>query len=82
MSTENITIPPETARHVLWVFGHRGGRRPETFTQKLLDALVHADLMDTAKLAAAFPAEVEAVKLAKYIENGVERLQQIAGVTP
>jgi hypothetical protein len=82
MSTTGATIPIETARHVLWVFGSEGGYRPGSFTQRLLELLAHADAVNAAKLAQAFPAEAAAVQLAQYDENGIAQLSAIATGQP
>jgi len=79
MSTQTPVISKDTARHVLWMFGTEGGYRPGTFTQKLLELLAYADPENTAKLAVAFPAEAEAVRIAKYERDGAEQLLRIAG---
>lgn len=78
MSNDSITIPPETARHVLWVFGEERGYRPGNFTQGLLELLARADIVNAARLSIAYPAEAEAVRLAKYDENGLTQLHAIA----
>ncbi|MFD6180115.1 hypothetical protein [Streptomyces goshikiensis] len=79
MSTETPTIPAETARHVIWTFGEQGGYRPGTFTMKLLELLAYADRDHTARLAIAYPVEAEAVRMAKYDSDGIDRLKRIAG---
>jgi hypothetical protein len=78
MSTTSPTIPAETARHVLWMFGSEGGYRPGSFTQRLLELLAHADRVNLAKLAQAYPAEAAAVDLAQNDENGIAKLSRIA----
>jgi hypothetical protein len=78
MSTETVTISPETARHALWVFSCVGGARPGSFTEALLGAFAAADTANEARLAIAYPAEAAAVRLAKYDEDGIKKLQQIA----
>lgn len=78
MSTNSPTIPPETARHVLWLFGHDGGYQPGTFTQKLIDLLAYAPPVQMAKLGLGYPVETEAVRLAKYDETGIDQLKKIA----
>lgn len=78
MSTTEPTITAETARHVLWTFGHEGGYQPGTFTQKLLELLAYAPPVQTAKLALGYPEETEAVRLAKYDETGIDQLKKIA----
>lgn len=80
MSTNSPTIPPETARHVLWTFGHKGGYQPGTYHQKLLDLLAYAPPVELAKLAQVYPAESEAVRMAKYDEDGISRLKSAAGL--
>lgn len=78
MDTNSTTIPLETARHVLWVFGREGGYRPGSFTQRLIELLAHADNINLAKLAQAFPAEAAAVSIAQYDEQGIAKLHAIA----
>lgn len=78
MSTNSPIIPPETARHVLWMFGYEGGYQPGTFSQKLLDLLAYAPPVQMAKLALSYPVETEAVRLAKYDENGIDKLKALA----
>lgn len=84
MSTNQPTITPETARHVLWTFGHEGGYRPGTFTTKLLELLAYAPPTQEARLALGYPEETAAVHLAKHTEDGIAKLKTIAvggGVT-
>ncbi|MFE2324651.1 hypothetical protein ACFXD5_12150 [Streptomyces sp. NPDC059385] len=71
------TIPAETARHVLAVFGH-GGVRPGRFGEQLISLIAGADLQNMARLADAFPAETEAVRMAQYDNDGIAKLQAIA----
>ena len=78
MSTNSPTIPPETARHVLWMFGREGGYQPGTFSQKLLELLAYAPPVQMAKLALGYPVETEAVRLAKYDEDGIDKLKAAA----
>ncbi|MFD6551290.1 hypothetical protein [Streptomyces sp. NPDC058398] len=78
MSTDSITIPPETARHVLWTFACAGGYQPGSFTLKLLELLASADPANTRRLATAFPAEAEAVRMAKNDQDGIAKLTAIA----
>lgn len=80
MSTSSPSIPAETARHVLWTFGHRGGYQPGTYHQKLLDLLAYAPPVELAKLAQIYPAEAEAVRMAKYDETGIDKLKRAAGL--
>lgn len=77
MSTETPTIPAETARHVLAIFGH-GGVNPGRFGEQLITLIAGADLQNMARLADAFPSEVEAVRLAQYDADGIVKLQTIA----
>ncbi|MFF8902602.1 hypothetical protein ACF082_34610 [Streptomyces lydicus] len=72
-------VPWVTARHVLWTFSEDGGMRPGSFTQQLIDTCARADVMQLARLAQAYPAEAHAVHLAKNTEDGIARLQAIAG---
>ncbi|MFE4867652.1 hypothetical protein [Streptomyces sp. NPDC056682] len=78
MSTENITIPPETARHVLWHYGHDGGWQPGSFTQRLMAAFDAADIDNAGILATAYPELGAAMLAAKYDEDGIDRLKKIA----
>jgi hypothetical protein len=77
MSIETNTIPAETASHVLAMFGY-GGYPPGRWGQQLLELIAGADIENTALLAQAFPAEVQAVQIAKYDKSGIARLQAIA----
>lgn len=77
MNTETPTIPAETASNTLWVFGYRGAE-PGSFTRRLIDTIAHADRVHEARLAQVFPAEAAAVRLAKYDEQGIAKLQVIA----
>ncbi|MFD4921198.1 hypothetical protein ACFWNE_07740 [Streptomyces goshikiensis] len=77
MSTETPTIPAETARHVLSMFG-AGGYPPGRFGRQLLELIAGADRQNMARLAMTFPAEVEAVRMAQYDEDGIAKLQAIA----
>ncbi|MFJ3812229.1 hypothetical protein ACIPWE_38440 [Streptomyces sp. NPDC090073] len=81
MSTSSPTIPAETARHVLWLYGAEGGYQPGTFTQRLMAAIEAADVINTARLRAAFPELVDAIVLAGNSRDGITRLQEAAGIT-
>ncbi|WP_328313137.1 hypothetical protein OG432_24660 [Streptomyces sp. NBC_00442] len=74
MSTENITIPPEAARHVLWHYGRVGGQQPGTFTQHLMAAIESADVINRATLRGAYPALSAALHMARYDEEGLSKL--------
>lgn len=78
MSTDNITVPPETARHVLWMFGGDGGAEPGPFTTQLLRLIGYADHDNKAKLATLYPAETHAVDMAQLDPDGMAALQKIA----
>lgn len=71
------TIPAETARHVLRVFGHEGGHQPGSFTERLIELLAYADRTNLAKLAQIYPAEAAAVDLAQNHTGGVDQLKRI-----
>lgn len=71
------TIPPETANHVLFHFGH-GGYEADTFTRNLITAIDSADMENVARLANAYPQLVAAVIAVKYDPDGVGALQRIA----
>lgn len=77
MDRNTPTIPAETARHVLAVF-NRGGYPPGRFGLQLLQLIAGADQDNLARLAEAYPTEVEAVRMAQYDEDGISRLQAIA----
>jgi hypothetical protein len=77
MSIETTTIPAEIASNTLWVFGYRGAE-PGSFTRRLIDTIAHADRVNEARLAQVFPAEAAAVRLAKYDDQGIAKLQVIA----
>lgn len=72
-------IPSETARHVLWFYGHAGGIKPGQFTRLLMAAIDSADVDNTAALANAFPALVAAIVAAKLDPDGIKALQRAAG---
>lgn len=80
MSTDNITIPPETARHVLWHYGRAGAIQPGTFIQRLMEAFDAADIDNAGILASAYPELGAAMLAAKLDEDGIDRLKRIAGV--
>lgn len=77
MSTESTT---ETACHVLWHYGHRGGYQPGRFTRLLMQAIDAADVTHTARLAGAYPELVEAMNLAANREDGIAQLKKAAGL--
>ncbi len=79
MSTTHPTIPPETARHVLWYYERDGGIKPGSFTQHLLAAIDSADIVNVGLLANAYPELVAAVVAAKCDPDGIAALQRIAG---
>lgn len=78
MSTTPLTITQETARHVLWMFGHPGGQQPGRFTQHLAAAIECADRKHAAILAEAFPDLAGAILLAKHHEDGIDQLREFA----
>jgi uncharacterized protein (DUF2236 family) len=78
MSTEDITIPPETARHVLWHYGRAGAIQPGSFTQRLMEAFDAADIDNAGILADAYPELGAAMLAAKLDEDGIDRLKRIA----
>lgn len=80
MSTSSPTIPAETARHVLWHYGQDGGHQPGSFTQRLMEAFAAADMVNTAKLANAYPDYAAAFIAANLDPDGIASLQRIAGV--
>lgn len=78
MDTSSLTIPAETARHVLWRYDRTGGAQPGPFTQSLMAAISHADRRNQAILREAYPELSEALRLARYDDAGLKKLQEIA----
>ena len=78
MDLTSLTIPIETARHVLWRYDRIGGAQPGTFTQHLMATIESADMRNRAILREAFPELSEALRLARYDEDGLAKLQDIA----
>lgn len=77
MSTETPTIPAEIANHVLFHFGH-GGCQAGSFTQFLIQAIDHADVIHQDKLALGFSDYVAAIVAVQYDPDGIANLQRIA----
>ncbi|MFE9949344.1 hypothetical protein ACFYRJ_17635 [Streptomyces sp. NPDC005531] len=77
MSTQTIT--EDTARHVLWHYGSEGGLQPGNGTQRLMEAIDAADMVNVERLRLGFPELVTAMLAAKNDLDGISRLQQIAG---
>lgn len=79
-------ITPTVANHVLAQvaqadgvdLGPDVGYLAGSFTQPLLEAFLHADNVNFARLATAFPGYGAAVAMYKYTETGVDRLREIA----
>ncbi|MGA4864159.1 hypothetical protein ACPB9J_16080 [Streptomyces lavendulocolor] len=78
MDTTEPVITPETARHVLFMFGRPGGQQPGRFTQHLMAAIECADLVNASLLVEVYPELVAAVRLAKYHDGGIDQLKAIA----
>jgi hypothetical protein len=78
MDTTEPTITTETARHVLFMFGHDGGAQPGRFTRHLICAIECADLVNASQLVEVYPELVAAVRLAKYHDDGIDQLKTIA----
>jgi hypothetical protein len=72
-----ITIPAETAAHVLWQ-DNLGGWPPSTFSAKLLTAWTSADTANAERLAVGFPEHAAAIALVRSGQQGIETLQTIA----
>lgn len=64
----------QAAAHVLWYFV-REGYQPGSFTEKLLSAFAHADVINLVKLSLAFPELGEAYRLAAHHEGGLDALR-------
>lgn len=73
-------IPPDVAAHVLAFYGKDGGKQPGSFTEYLIHAISHADMVNTAKLAELYPDYVTAVTAAQYDPDGIAALQRAAGI--
>ncbi len=77
MSTRSTSIPPDVAAHVLYYYGHTG-IPAGPWTNRLIELIDRADMVNKAKLTAAFPGYAGAVLLAQYADNGIEVLKDIA----
>ncbi|MGW0012436.1 hypothetical protein ACWDVX_22170 [Streptomyces tendae] len=77
-SETEVTIPIETAAHVLWTEA-LGGWPPSTFATKLLSLWTSADTDHAARLAVAFPEYAAAIALVKSGQDGIQQLRAIAG---
>ncbi|WP_327160490.1 hypothetical protein [Streptomyces zaomyceticus] len=77
--SDETAISPETARHVLWLFGRQGGVQPGSFTQRLMAAIDAADVLNQQKIANEYPDLVAAIRMAGNDDTGIATLQQIAG---
>lgn len=59
-----IELDPETvSRSVAWFYGREGGWQPGSFVEALLTAISRADQENLFRLALAFPAYVEAMRV-------------------
>ncbi|MFD7616621.1 hypothetical protein [Streptomyces sp. NPDC059802] len=79
MSTQTPAITEDTARHVLWHYGRDGGAQPGSFTQRLMEAMDAADIVNLAILSSVYPELVAALYAAKNDVSGIAQLQKIAG---
>ncbi|MFG3136053.1 hypothetical protein ACGFZA_07500 [Streptomyces sp. NPDC048211] len=77
MTTQPIT--EDTARHVLWHYGSKGGIQPGAFTQRLMETIDAADRVNAEILRGAYPALVTAMLTAKNDSGGILQLQQSVG---
>lgn len=73
-----VTIPAETAAHVLFQEA-LGGWPPSTFASKLLNLWTSADTANAEHLADAFPGYAAAIALVKSGQTGIQQLRAIAG---
>ncbi|MFD5137493.1 hypothetical protein ACFWMX_14825 [Streptomyces sp. NPDC058378] len=78
MSTTTPVITEDTARHVLWHYGRPGGMQPGSYTERLMEAIDAADMVNAEKLRGAYPELVSAMLAAKNDLDGIDCLQQIA----
>ncbi|WP_406501918.1 hypothetical protein OHA04_37395 [Streptomyces sp. NBC_01590] len=79
MSTQTPVITEDIARHVLWHYGCDGGIQPGSYTERLMETIDAADVVNAEILRGAYPELVAAMLTAKDDIGGVEHLQQIAG---
>ena len=77
MSTSSPTIPADVASHVLFHFGHKGIPAGD-WHEDLISLIARADMVNKAKLSAAFPDYAGAVLLAQHADNGIDVLKDIA----
>lgn len=81
-TSEKPLAPPvvdrETAAHVLHMFGHDGGYPPGDYMGAAYTLIARSDVQNAARLALAFPAQAEAVRMASYDEDGIAKLTAIA----
>lgn len=76
------TITSNAAAEVLHHYGYDGGHPAGAFIAALLDAWDKADLINSEKLAVAFPAWGAALALLGPDHGGVDELQTIARNQP
>ena len=74
----HVEVTQEDAQHVLYHFSHPQGAQPGSFTTSLIDAAVHADQGNLARLSLGFPSLVGAVQAATQIIGGIDFLVQVA----
>jgi hypothetical protein len=79
MSTATPVITEDTARHVLWHYGADGGMQPGNGTQRLMEAIDAADMVNVERLRLGFPELVGTMLTAKNDMDGIARLQKIVG---
>jgi len=65
---------------VLHAFGEPRTYGAGSFTRRLIDAAMHADQSNRARLALAFPGLVSAIAAAKDEPEGMAALRVIAGL--
>lgn len=75
---DDVTISPQTAAHVLHHFGF-SAIQPGSMTASLIEAIARMDTGNMARMMRAFPGHVKAVCMAMGNEEGITRLQEIAG---
>lgn len=70
-------IKSEDAIDVLYVMTGEG-MKPGSFRMNLVNAAMSADLTNSAKLMLSFPGVVQAVNLARNVDDGMYQLRVIA----
>jgi hypothetical protein len=75
-------VTPEQAAHVLWHFSQQAepglAMEPGSFVQALIVAIAAADPQNRGRLSLGFPGYAWAVTVAQDVDDGMERLREVA----